>query len=607
VNRLGVRYVPLRKPIYSSIIITFFSIIVGSFAPTTSLLAAQVFDSRKADLLLTEKGLVNAQYEPAINSVTFRCHEGKSLVRLEFKSTNLGKAAAVRIRLHNYGAQPLRIFAGLNGSFWVTDYSVLAPETDGDIIAYLQRKTFDPTSLALTYPSMNGVPGGQMGLWPDVDIDAADVHELTLFTLDKQPEPVRVEIKGIEILSPSGAPPDPQEAIVDEFGQYRGAIWPAKVHTIRDLQLRAQEQPRSERLLPEEELDEYGGWARGPQQKATGHFRVFKVEGVWWFVDPAGKLFWSDGVTGVSFTDQTDVMKRPRLFHFPPSDGDFLRRNLAWKYGAGWGSKILDVTSQRLHAWGLNTIGPWSDSGVIRQHRMPYTVVISSKDKNGGIDPYSETWRTGLQDLLRAEQVEVGKDPWCVGVFVDNEIHQTDPQWWTEYYTIVQRLMKQEMPDTLYLGSRLDYSAYPEVDEDRKQIVKIAAEHTDVLSFNLYRFTLEDFVLPKDFDHPIIIGEFHFGALDRGMLHTGLRSVKSQDQRAEAYAHYMHGAVVNRLIVGAHWFQLYDEPTTGRFDGENYQIGLISITDTPYDETIAAVTEVGRHLYTERSKIAASH
>jgi hypothetical protein len=55
------------------------------------------------------------------------------------------------------------------------------------------------------------------------------------------------------------------------------------------------------------------------------------------------------------------------------------------------------------------------------------------------------------------------------------------------------------------------------------------------------------------------------------------------------------------MIVGAHWFQLYDEPTTGRGDGENYQIGFLDVCDQPYPETIAASREVGYHIYEIRN------
>ena len=157
------------------------------------------------------------------------------------------------------------------------------------------------------------------------------------------------------------------------------------------------------------------------------------------------------------------------------------------------------------------------------------------------------------------------------------------------------------MPGTLYLGSRLDYHDWPDVPEYRREIVRMAARYCDVVSFNFYKFTLDDVALPEGIDRPAIVGEFHMGALDRGKFHTGLRSVINQNQRAEAYRYYVTSALRNPAIVGAHWFQCYDESTTGRNDGENYQIGFLDICDTPYQETIAAARDIGYRLYSIRS------
>jgi hypothetical protein len=99
----------------------------------------------------------------------------------------------------------------------------------------------------------------------------------------------------------------------------------------------------------------------------------------------------------------------------------------------------------------------------------------------------------------------------------------------------------------------------------------------------------------------LIIGEFHFGALDRGMFHTGLVPVATQQARAEAYKAYVLSALRHPQFVGCHWFQYCDEPATGRaWDEENYQIGFVDVADTPYAETIAASREVGDELYQER-------
>jgi hypothetical protein len=54
-------------------------------------------------------------------------------------------------------------------------------------------------------------------------------------------------------------------------------------------------------------------------------------------------------------------------------------------------------------------------------------------------------------------------------------------------------------------------------------------------------------------------------------------------------------------FVGAHWHQFGDQPTTGRFDGENFQNGFVDVCDTPYAETIAGIRQVGYRLYEIRA------
>ena len=150
------------------------------------------------------------------------------------------------------------------------------------------------------------------------------------------------------------------------------------------------------------------------------------------------------------------------------------------------------------------------------------------------------------------------------------------------------------------MGCRFDFHFYPEEKLGIEWPIPIAAQYCDVVSFNRYRYSGKTLVLPEGIDKPLIIGEFHFGALDRGMFHTGLRSVGSQAERGEAYINYVRGAMENPYIVGTHWFQYCDQPATGRGDGENYQVGFVDICDRPYAETIAACREVGYNMYEYR-------
>lgn len=84
------------------------------------------------------------------------------------------------------------------------------------------------------------------------------------------------------------------------------------------------------------------------------------------------------------------------------------------------------------------------------------------------------------------------------------------------------------------------------------------------------------------------------------MFHTGLVPVENQVARAEAYRRYVRDALEHPTIVGTHWFQFGDQATTGRGDGENYQIGLLDICDSPYPETISACRQIGDDLYRHR-------
>jgi hypothetical protein len=46
------------------------------------------------------------------------------------------------------------------------------------------------------------------------------------------------------------------------------------------------------------------------------------------------------------------------------------------------------------------------------------------------------------------------------------------------------------------------------------------------------------------------------------------------------------------FVIGADWFQYYDEPTFGRDDGENYDMGLVDIDDRPYRELTSAAASL---------------
>jgi hypothetical protein len=126
-----------------------------------------------------------------------------------------------------------------------------------------------------------------------------------------------------------------------------------------------------------------------------------------------------------------------------------------------------------------------------------------------------------------------------------------------------------------------------------------AARAFDVVSLNRYDAGVPAGVLERFSEltgKPLMIGEFHFGVPGRGMA-SALRTVASQADRARAYRFYVEQAASFPAFVGAHWFQWTDEPSTGRSDGECYSVGLVDVTDQPYDELVEGLKDTHRRLY----------
>ncbi|MCC6488950.1 MAG: hypothetical protein IT364_15735, partial [Candidatus Hydrogenedentes bacterium] len=151
------------------------------------------------------------------------------------------------------------------------------------------------------------------------------------------------------------------------------------------------------------------------------------------------------------------------------------------------------------------------------------------------------------------------------------------------YFTQVRDAVKRESPHLLYLGCR--FSLAPDT------VVRACSDVADIVSFSLYYpYIGPEFGLGKQTaDKPILIGEFHFGAMDRGMFHMGLVGTANQEDRAKNYQRYVRSVVDHPSFVGCHWFQYVDHPVTGRwYDGENFNIGFVNVVDSPYPEMAEA-------------------
>ena len=161
-----------------------------------------------------------------------------------------------------------------------------------------------------------------------------------------------------------------------------------------------------------------------------------------------------------------------------------------------------------------------------------------------------------------------------------------------QYFRTIRDAVKAAAPDTLYLGSRIAWGA--------PSVYRASAKYCDVVSVNTYQKRVTKDLPEGSEDKPMINGEFHFGALDRGLFHTGLVATKSQEERAACYSAFVNSCLTHPRYVGTHWFQWRDQALTGRFDGENYQIGFLTVTDQPYPELVEAARKVGAAMYETR-------
>ena len=472
--------------------------------------------------------------------------------------------------------------------------------------------------LLLTHPGVYGAPADARG--PYV-IDTAHVTQIEL----KMQWPFEDEVEGLGDLRLSNlrlegvpetgrfVPPEKYVPFVDRFGQFAHADWKFKIHTDAELSNDLRRELPRLKSAPET-WDRFGGWAKGPQLKATGHFRTEKVAGKWWLVTPEGRLFFSVGldVTRI-MTDITDGSRHPDWYQGEvPPDGKmaFTIWNLEKKFGKkDFAADYYDLVLKRFDAWGLNTIGNWSAGELTQMGRKPYVITVfelspkvprlESTKFYDSLDPrFEEAMKAAVAERFASDPAlkKAATDPMCIGFFIDNELKfPKDAAYYAPYFRACRDAICANAPGKLYLGCR--FVGF----RQSAALWAAAAAHCDVITVNAYANSVfnisEKIFRESSVEKPILLGEFHFGCYDRGMFKPGLVPVHDQTERARSYTRFVEGCCRHPLIVGCHWFQYRDQPLLGRGDGEAYQIGFVDVCDRPYPELVRAARRVGESIY----------
>ena len=164
------------------------------------------------------------------------------------------------------------------------------------------------------------------------------------------------------------------------------------------------------------------------------------------------------------------------------------------------------------------------------------------------------------------------------------------------YYSLVHEIIRKYDSRALVLGERYQSFYYPEV-------ARAAARHVDAISSNLNaswsdgtfaRFYVD--TLHRLAGQPVLIGEFYMCARDNRSGNKNSRGtypvVATQKERAAGFRNTLEALLKIPYVIGADWFQYHDEPTHGRYDGENFNFGLVDIHDRPYEALVATAANL---------------
>jgi hypothetical protein len=380
--------------------------------------------------------------------------------------------------------------------------------------------------------------------------------------------------------------------LVDQFGQWALADWPRKIHSAAQLAQELSDEEKSFGSPADFGYGKFGGYT-ATHARATGFFRVEQINDVWWFIDPQGHFFLSAGVNGAG-----------------------------GRTSSATPSAAAGRTNRRLDSWGLNTGGVGRPNIVmLNWPRTPGTTFL------GLPDVYAADFAASINNSAHAQCAPRKDDPLVIGYFVGNE-----PPWEGRESELADMILAG--PDTATKASLTSFLAAGDTPPRRKQFVLTAfSKYLDLLCSAVRKYDPHHLILgirfggkPSDemlraarvFDvcsinvydyeptkqlertyrltgRPVLIGEFHFGVPENG-LGAGLVQAMNQTERAVGYRYFVEQGMSLPYCLGAHWFAWRDEPVLGRSDGENYNIGMVDVTDRPYPELVDAVKATNKRL-----------
>ena len=411
---------------------------------------------------------------------------------------------------------------------------------------------------------------------------------------------------------------------------------------------------------PDPALDEYGGWLGTHVGNPDGFFRVRKIDGRWWMVDPAGNLFLAKAVAG-----------------FKPGAGGSERQKAALKakFGDvdGWVSSEIAF----LKSCGFNALGVWTEEKAHgkpgQAGRIPYTVFVGpmathnrSMKKAGLEAAFFKGVREGgssfgfpfvfdpefekTAERVIAPVAKYADDPYLIGYFIDNEVqfkpkmldqcltawpkghaNRTAAQAWLDarkgragctmrdvteedrldfvaycvdiYLGTVTRILRKYDRNHMFLGCRFNIW-----DSEMKNpaCFRVAGRYMDVVSINHYGRWQPDMQDMKNWEawsgKPFMVTEFYVKGEDSGLANTTGAGwlVHTQDERGIFYQNFVNELIKGGACVGWHWFKYGDnDPTDPRNDPSNRDSnkGMVTWDFRRYEPLVDRMREINNCTY----------
>lgn len=333
----------------------------------------------------------------------------------------------------------------------------------------------------------------------------------------------------------------------------------------------------------------------------------------------------------------------------------FVVANVMKKYGTDYEAKWEDITKKRLIDWGFNAFAKWTKPKSITfpyvqvlQDPMNLRRISWTYDV---FDPQSEAI---IDTALKAQLQSAKSSPWLIGYTYDNEagwdseivkqillydasspaksafvdfmaarynndlgtvnrlfgtsaasfaalkdtvidfakVPAIDVSEYIRlasktYYSTIRNIIKKYDTNHLFLGSSVVPTWRTSLDWDQGGMAFV-----DAFTVDSYTQNADWIARYAAYDKPLINQEYSFGTSIRGLTYISAPTkTESIAGRGSAFKTFIESQAANPLFVGSGWYSYYDQPVTGRPDGESYNTGLVNQQDQPYTEMVSIMKE----------------